>query len=306
MRRTYSLCSSPIDHKWQIGIKKVPGGLFSSWANDHLQKGDIIEVMPPMGKFFTPLGESNHKKYLAFAAGSGITPILSIIKTTLAEEQTSTFTLVFGNQSRSSIMFKDELEALKNRYMGRLSVHHIFSREKADAPINFGRIDILKCQELFETLVQPLDFDTCFLCGPAEMSLAVKNELQVYGVAENKIHLELFTTGKKLDAYKIQLKHLPDETPKSRVSVKLDGVTTQFELAYNSEPILDAALHEGMELPYGCKGGMCCTCKAKLVSGEVEMEVHYGLEPDEIAAGYILTCQSHPTTSEVVVDFDNR
>ncbi len=306
VRRNYSLCSSPVENSWQVAVKKVPGGLFSTWANESLQPGDFLEVMPPMGKFTTPIHPQQAKNYLAMAAGSGITPILSILKTVLSSEPNSHFTLVYGNQSRTTIMFREAIEALKSKYIDRISVFHILSREKSDADLNFGRIDREKCEVLFTKLIQLEKIDNVFLCGPQLMSTEVKEYLLEKGVEAQKIHLELFTATKKTGIQKVQSNVLQDEVPKNKVTVILDGVSHSFDLAYESDAILDAALHEGIELPFACKGGMCCTCKAKLVSGEVDMEVHYGLEPDEIEAGYILTCQSHPKTPEVVVDFDNR
>lgn len=306
VRRTYSLCSYPQQNRWMVGIKKVPGGLFSSWANESLKAGDWIEVMPPAGRFSPQLQTEQAKKYAAFAAGSGITPILSIIGATLATEPESRFTLIYGNQSRSSIMFKEELEQLKDKYIDRLSIYHILSREKTDAGINYGRIDAAKCEQIFTKLLDIHSIDAFFLCGPEPMSLGVKKELQARGIEENKIRLELFTTASKSKAIRKDASKTVDETPKSKVIIRHDGIESTFELAFDSDPILDAAIHEGIELPFACKGGMCCTCKAKLVKGEVEMDVHYGLEHDELEAGFILTCQSHPKTAEVVVDFDVR
>lgn len=306
VRRNYSLCSSPLENKWRVGIKKVQGGLFSTWANESLKVGDLVEVMPPMGRFTPQLQAEQAKSYCAFAAGSGITPILSIIAATLATEPGSTYTLVYGNQSRSSIMFKEELEALKDKYLHRFSLYHILSREKTDADINYGRIDATKCEQIFSKLLDIHTIDEFFLCGPEAMSLGIKQFLLLRGVDEKKIRLELFTTTTKTTNRKNSIQKTEDETPKSKVIIRHDGIESTLELAYDSEPILDAAIHEGIELPFACKGGMCCTCKAKLVKGEVDMEVHYGLEHDEIEAGYILTCQSHPKTPEVVVDFDDR
>lgn len=305
-RRTYSLCSSPLDNKWTVAVKKVAGGLFSTWANEQLQEGDTLDVMPPNGKFSPALLAENEKHYAAFAAGSGITPIISIIATTLATEPNSSFTLIYGNQSRSSIIFKEELEALKNRYINRLSIYHILSREKTDAEINYGRIDAAKCEQIFTKLLDVNSVDEFYLCGPQEMSTCVNDALVQRGIHSTKIRQELFTVGQKTGKRKEHQIAITEDSPKSRITIRIDGMETSFDLAYDSDPIMDAALHEGMELPYACKGGMCCTCKAKLVEGEVEMEVHYGLEHDEIEAGYILTCQSHPKSAVVVLDFDQR
>lgn len=307
IRRTYSLCSSPLDKEWRVAVKKVEGGIFSSFANEHLKTGDLIEVMPPVGKFYTKLDASNEKNYLAIAAGSGITPIISIIKTTLLTEPKSTFTLLFGNRSRASIMFKEELEALKNRFMNRFNLLHILSREVTDAPIFHGRINKEKCNIIFDRLVDVSSMDEIFICGPEEMIFTVRDILERRGIDKKHIHFELFTTPgeKSADRNKHPLQ-AADTGKKSKIVIKLDGIMFDFELYQSGETILDAALKQGADLPFACKGGVCCTCKARLVKGAVEMEVNYGLEEDEVHAGFILTCQSHPKTPEVVVDFDQR
>lgn len=308
VRRTYSICSSPFDNEVRVAIKKVDGGLFSTFANEGLKPGDTLEVMEPVGKFYTDLDPAQKKNYLAFAAGSGITPVLSLIKTTLATEVSSTFTLVYGNRSRSSIIFFEELEGLKNKYLQRFNLINILSREKTDAPINSGRINMDKLMELSK-LIDYESMDETFICGPEEMIFSIKAFLEQKGVDKKKIHFELFTTPgeKKSDPERYRDRRQKTETTtgnKSRISVKLDGRSFDFDLGFDDEPILDAALKQGADLPYACKGGVCCTCKARLVEGEVEMEVHWGLEEEEIQQGYILTCQSHPKTEKVVVDFD--
>ena len=305
VRRTYSLCSSPLDKKWKVAIKKVDGGLFSSFANDKLKEGDLLDVMEPVGKFYTDLDPSNKKNYLAFAAGSGITPVISIIKTTLRTEPQSTFTLVYGNRSRSSIIFFEELEGLKNKFIDRFSFINILSRERTETPINFGRIDIGKLTEL-EKLIDYKKMDEIFICGPEEMIFCVKNFLEQKDISEKKIHFELFTTsGQKKKSGVGSRESVVKEGPQSKITVKVDGRSFDFGLSLNSDTtILDAALKEGADLPFACKGGMCCTCKAKLLEGKVEMDVHWGLEHEEVEQGYILTCQSHPKTEKVVVDFD--
>jgi ring-1,2-phenylacetyl-CoA epoxidase subunit PaaE len=305
VRRTYSLCTSPQENKLKVAVKKVNGGLFSVYANEQLKKGDVLEVMTPLGKFNTPLDASNKKNYVAFAAGSGITPIISIIKTTLATEPHSSFTLVYGNKSRSSIIFFEELEGLKNKYMERFTLIHILSREKTDASINFGRITKDKCSHLFEKLVDLQNADEFFLCGPQQMIVEVQEFLEAHGVEEKKIHFELFTTEKKSKGTGIKAQVASENTPSSKIEMKLDGRTFLFDIPLNSDAtILDAAMQQGADVPYACKGGVCCTCKAKLVEGEVEMDVNWGLDHEEIALGYILTCQAHPKTEKVVVDFD--
>ncbi|MEN9599853.1 MAG: hypothetical protein RL596_2172 [Bacteroidota bacterium] len=310
IRRSYSICSSPLDNELRVAIKKVRGGIFSTYANTKLTIGDTLEVMPPLGKFFTPLSSSQSLNYAAFAAGSGITPILSIIKTTLLTEPSSTFTLVYGNKNRHSIIFREAIEALKNKFINRFRVIYILSREKTDAAIQFGRIDADKCEALFAKAIDKHKIDAYFICGPQSMTETVKNNLATSGVDAAKIHVELFGVGKKNDRRltiddKAQTIDV-SLTIKSNITIKLDGVAFDFELANNGESILDAALAQSADLPFACKGGVCCTCKAKLIEGEVKMDVVYGLEPDEIAAGFILTCQSHPKTKTVVVDFDAK
>lgn len=303
VRRTYSICSCPLDNEWRVAIKKVEGGLFSSFANEKLKEGDTLEVMPPIGSFYTDLSPAHKKKYIAFASGSGITPVLSLIKTTLATEPHSSFTLVYGNKTRASIIFFEELEGLKNKYMDRFSLVYILSRERTEAPLNSGRIDLAKLTDL-NKLANYKSYDEFFICGPEEMIFTTRAFLEEMGIDKKKIHFELFTTGQiKKQVAKTRISE--DTGPKSKVSVKLDGRSFDFDLAFDSDiTILDAALEQGADLPFACKGGVCCTCKAKLTEGRVDMDVHWGLEDEEVEQGYILTCQSHPTTERVVVDFD--
>ena len=312
IRRSYSICSSPLDKELRIAVKHVPGGSFSTFANEHLRPGQVLEVLPPSGKFYTELRPDNRKRYLAFAAGSGITPVLSLIKTTLATEPGSHFTLVYGNRYRSSIIFREELESLKNRYMNRFALHHILSREQTDLPMQQGRIDPLKCGELCSRLIDLNATDEIYLCGPGEMIFAVKAWLEKKGVPDKKVHFELFhpldsnTVSKPASGKSGESAGQMTEKGISRVIVRLDGVNHSFELPYEGPSILDAALFEGADLPFACKGGVCCTCRAKLVEGKVEMDLNYALEADELAAGFVLTCQSHPRTPNVVIDFDSK
>lgn len=305
VRRTYSLCSSPLENKWRVAIKKVEGGLFSSFANSDLKVGDSLDVMQPVGKFYVELNPAVKRNYLAFAAGSGITPIISIIKTTLQTEPESTFTLVYGNKSRSSIIFFEELEGLKNKYLQRFNLINILSRERTDATLNFGKINTDKLNELSK-LIDFRSIDESFICGPEEMIFCVKDFLEAKGIDKKKIHFELFTTPgqvKKREVGKQESKS--DSGPKSKITIKLDGRSFDFDLSLTSDTsILDAALKEGADLPFACKGGVCCTCKARILEGKVAMDVHWGLEDEEVEQGYILTCQSHPKTEKVVVDFD--
>lgn len=312
IRRSYSICTAPFENALRVAVKGVDSGKFSSFANNQLKAGDELEVLPPTGKFNTALNETNKKRYIAFAAGSGITPVISIIKTTLYTEPKSTFTLVFGNRGRSSIIFFEELEALKNKFIDRFNFINILSRERTDAPINFGRIDVEKLAAL-DKLLGYTDMDEFFICGPEEMIFCIKGYLEQRGIDKKKVHFELFTTPGESGELGVRSRESGvrtgkvkgnDEGPMSKITVKLDGRSFDFDLGLNSDTILDAALKQGADLPFACKGGVCCTCKAKLLEGKVEMEVNWGLEQEEVDAGYILTCQSHPTTEKVTVDFD--
>jgi ring-1,2-phenylacetyl-CoA epoxidase subunit PaaE len=303
VRRSYSLCSSPLDNEWKVAIKKVTGGAFSTFANEQLKAMSMLEVMPPTGKFIVEPNAANKKNYVAFAAGSGITPVISIIKTVLRTESQSQFTLVYGNKNRTSIIFKEELEALKNKFMSRFRIIHVLSRELTDATINHGRIDADKCDALFTRHIE-IDADEFLLCGPEGMIFCVRDYLKSKGVDEKKIHFELFTSpGQRLSVHKQKVVE-EEHVPKSRIIIKRDGRQFEFDLEYDSEPILDAAIHNGIDLPYSCKGGVCSTCSAKVIEGEVKMDVCYALEPDDVNKGYVLTCQSHPKTERVVIDFD--
>jgi len=302
IRRSYSICSAPFENKISIAIKRAALGKFSGYANDYLQTGDTLEVLPPTGRFFTKLEPTN---YLAFAAGSGITPIISIIKATLSTEPLSSFTLVYGNRSRTSIMFFEELEGLKNKYVDRFNFINILSREKTESPINFGRIEHKKLTELTK-LIPYNSFDDTFICGPESMLFCVKDFLEQQGVNKKNIHFELFTTPGQKAVKPLIEKEEKDELPKNKVTIKLDGRSFSFDLAANNDSILDAALKLGVDLPFACKGGVCGTCRAKLTEGQVEMDTNYALESEEVLKGFILTCQAHPTTKNVMVNFDLR
>ncbi len=303
-RRSYSICSSPNDYELRVAIKKVEAGRFSTFANEQLAIGNTLEAMPPMGKFFTALNPSQSNDYVGFASGSGITPIFSILKTTLQTEANSTFTLFYGNKNTASVIFKEAIEALKNKYMERLRVYYILSREFNESPLFNGRLDGEKCDSFCQYFIEPKNIKTFFLCGPEEMIFSVKDSLEKQDVSKQQIHFELFSssTSNKKIAKNTQNKSISDKM--SEISLKLDGKVMTFELSQQGENILDAAMGRGADLPYACKGGVCCTCKAKLIEGEVRMDVNYGLEEDEIAANYILTCQAHPISEKVVVDFD--
>jgi len=302
VRRSYSLCSSPLHNEWRIAVKKVDGGIFSMFANHVLKAGDEIELTPPAGHFVL-LHTEAEKHYVCFAAGSGITPVISIIKTGLINQPKSNFTLIYGNRTRQSIIFKEEISALKNMYMSRFQFIHILSREHAESPLNEGRINIEKCGQLFKYAVS-LTADEFFICGPEEMIFSVKDWLLSKNIQPSKIHFELFNTGNAIQSKKLVQKIDNINAAVSHVTVKSDGTSFSFDLPYYGASILDASLQAGADLPYSCKGGVCTTCKAKILEGKVDMDVNYGLEPGEVAEGFILTCQSHPRSEKLVVDFD--
>jgi len=305
VRRSYSICSIPSDNELRVAVKKMVDGRFSTYANSVLKAGDTIEVLPPSGRFTIKPDAAKHRRYLAFAAGSGITPVMSIVRAVLASEPHSVFTLVYGNRTRSNIIFKEQLHALKNRYMERFVVHHILSREETDAPVNHGRIDAEKCELLSKYLFSIHDMDHIFLCGPEQMIFGVREWLKQKGVEEKRIHFELFTVpGEKVETPRSATTSTERKTAKIRL--KLDGVVITYELPFDGSTILEGGLRHGADLPYACRGGVCATCRAKLVKGEVEMDANYALEADEVAAGYILTCQSHPRSDEVEIDFDAK
>ena len=307
VRRCYSICSGVDDGTLRVAVKKITGGVFSTYANEELSSGDVIEVMPPQGTFFTSLDADSERLYLCIAAGSGITPIISIIKTILKRELHSQVTLLYGNQQVATIMFREELGAIKNQYMSRFQWINILSREHQDIDVLNGRINNRKGGELIRHLLDLHSVDEFFLCGPEAMISEVSRGLRAEGIDERKIHYELFAASAEAAAVRVE-KHyaraLKMAGMVAQVSVNADGRQTCFELTADGQNILDGALDNGVNLPFACKGGVCATCKAKLLEGEVDMDINHALEADELAAGYILTCQAHPVTSRVVVDFD--
>ncbi|MFK7955358.1 MAG: 1,2-phenylacetyl-CoA epoxidase subunit PaaE [Lysobacterales bacterium] len=301
LRRNYSLCS-PVGGTLTVAIRKVADGRFSTWANEHLKAGDTLEVMPPQGRFFSELKDGQQKTYLALAAGSGITPIASLIATTLATEPHSQFTLVYGNRRTDTIMLRQQLEHLKNRYPDRLQLIHVLSREARDVDLLNGRIDQEKLADLSEKLLDLNNTDEVFLCGPEAMILALREWLQSNStLSAEQIHIELFGTENAKARTEIPV----DAGPTRKVSIISDRRRMELEIPSQGQSILDAALAAGADLPFACKGGVCCTCRAKIIEGEVSMDVNYALEPNEVEAGFVLTCQAHPITDKVVVDFDH-
>ncbi|WP_180012878.1 1,2-phenylacetyl-CoA epoxidase subunit PaaE [Acinetobacter sp. YH16031] len=299
LRRCYSICSDT-DEDMSIAIKKIDQGQFSTWANENLKVGDVLEVMPPQGVFFQKAAKTGGKHYLGFAAGSGITPILSIVKAVLNRQQDATFTLVYSNRSWKQTMFSEQIMDLKDRFKERLQLINIFSRELNDSEIFNGRIDAEKLQQLFQAGLIPAETDHCFACGPEEMMNAVETVLPTLGIERNKIHTERFNTGTAPKASAQQIESRTEE----KVNIILDGRELIIEVSKQDDSILDAALRAGADLPYACKGGVCATCKCKVLQGEVEMAINYSLEEEEIQKGYVLSCQARPTSANVRLSFD--
>ena len=303
VRRSYSICSAVQDNLLRVAIKRTPGGLFSSWANDTLKPGMTVEVMPPMGHFNVALDAANARHYVAFAAGSGITPILSIIKTTLQAEPKSSFTLFYGNRASSSVIFKDELTDLKDTHMERLKLAYVMSREQQDIELFNGRITKEKCQQFIKHWIRIEDIDVAFICGPEDMMHGVSEALQEAGMPKQHIKVELFAASipkhqHKPRVFDAGVKH------ETEVTVIMDGNATSFSMDKDKESILDAGLRAGIDMRYSCKGGVCSTCRCKLLDGKVDMDANYALEDYEVARGFVLSCQSFPVTDKVVIDFD--
>lgn len=302
VRRSYSLSSTPSDDLLRVGIKEVAGGKFSTYANKEIKKGDVIESMQPDGKFVV---SETANKHLAFAAGSGITPILSQIKHVLSTSDDSEFALFYVNKETSSIIYKEELADLKDKYLDRLQIFSLLTREPLDAKLFSGRLDKERCEKIFKSIISPSIYDVAYLCGPEQMILDCKDALIEAGMDSSDIKFELFTASapKKEGDNVVD----SDSAPKDEVDVLvvLDGVTTKVKVNPNGKSILDAALDAGMDAPFSCQGGVCCTCRCKMTSGTASMDINYALEPDEVDSNYILSCQAHPTGSGPwVADFD--
>jgi ring-1,2-phenylacetyl-CoA epoxidase subunit PaaE len=303
VRRSYSICSGLDDGELRIAVKKVDGGAFSNWAADELKSGDELDVMTPTGRFGIAHAPGEARTYVGFAAGSGITPILSIVKGVLAREPQSRFFLFYGNRSTGGMLFREALEELKDRFMQRFSLFHVISGEEQDIPILHGRLDGEKVRVLLRSLVPAASVDHVFVCGPIGMSEDIEATCRDIGVADDRIHVERFVSefGGKPRPKAVVAAGAP---PKAMASLVVDGKRREVPVA-EGESILDAALRAGMDLPFACKGGMCSTCRAHLVEGDAAMEVNYSLEPWELKAGFILTCQARPVSERVVVDYDH-
>jgi len=303
VRRSYSICSAVQDESLRIAIKRTSNGQFSTWANDALQPGMVIDVMPPMGHFQAPLSAENRKHYLAFAAGSGITPILSIIKTTLLAEPHSRFTLFYGNRASSTVIFRDELSDLKDRFLDRFKLVYVMSREQQDIELFNGRINKEKCGRFFDSWIALDDVDMAFICGPEQMMHEVSEALQEHGLSKDKIKIEMFAASVP------KRQHVPHAQPIAgshdcEVTLVIDGNQVSFTMEKDKESVLDAALKQGIDMRYSCKAGVCSTCRCKLIDGKVDMDANYALEDYEVARGFVLSCQSFPVSDKVVMDFD--
>lgn len=305
IRRSYSICSGLHEDDLSVAVKEVHKGRFSTFANQKLKKGDELEVMTPMGSFTTEINKNTEKSFVFFAAGSGITPIMSLTKTILHTAPKSDVTLFFGNKGFDSIIFKEEIENLKNQFMNTFRVVHVFSRESIGNKLQKGRIDKEKVLSVNKAFLSGQDTDEIFVCGPEPMIHAVSDAFKEEGIPEEKITFELFTTpGDKEKTKNIEKPVQPEKNINANVVIIIDGEETLLALDSDGDSILDAGQKAGADLPFACKGGVCCTCKAKILSGEAKMDVNYALEKDEVEAGYILTCQSHPVSDKLTVSFD--
>lgn len=300
VRRSYSICSSANTGELKVGIKRIPDGVFSGWATDSLHTGDTVDAMPPIGEFTHATDPTAEAEYVALAAGSGITPVLSILTTTLESEPHSRCTLVYGNRTSTTIMFLEDIEALKDRFPDRLQVIHILSREPHEIPLFEGRIDGDKLRSLASTLIDAPAVASWFVCGPLDMVETVRDTLTTLGVDDNRVHYELF--------FDERIESIPDADDSAEglvtMTLTLDGRTSTVKVDPSGPPLLDYARSVRSEVPFACKGGMCATCTAKVLDGEVQLEKNYALTDDEVASGLILTCQSHPVDGDVTLSYD--
>lgn len=303
LRRSYSICAGVDDSELRVAVRKVKGGIFSNWINSELKAGDRLQVMAPQGRFYVPIEPNAARHHLGIAGGSGITPILSIMKTVLAREPKSRFTLLYANRALRSTMFKEELEDLKNQYMTRLTLHHVFSDEDTDAPLNMGLMNREKVGEFLASVVPAASLSHAFICGPFQMNDEAEAALLAAGVPEKSIHIERFGVANQPA---VVHQAAPGDAEVAKITIIRDGLKREVEFQKDQPSILDAASACGLEMPFSCTSGVCGTCRAKLIEGQVRMERNFALEKDEVEAGFILTCQAHPLTEKVVISFDER
>ena len=308
LRRSYSICAGVDDGELRVGVRKVKGGVFSNWINVHLRAGDEISVMAPQGRFFVPIEPTARRHHVGIAGGSGITPILSTMKTVLAREPLSRFTLIYGNRQVRSTMFKEEIEDLKNRFLTRLVLHHVFSDEHTDAPLNMGVMNRAKIGEFLHSVVPASSIDHAFVCGPFQMNDEAEAALLAAGVPEERIHIERFGIAPAAQGHVDAVVHeaKPGDAETARITIVRDGLRREVSFFKGQPSILDAASAAGLEVPFSCTSGVCGTCRAKLVEGEVRMDRNFALDKADLAHGFVLTCQAHPLTPTVVLSFDER
>jgi ring-1,2-phenylacetyl-CoA epoxidase subunit PaaE len=303
VRRNYSLCTAPADQDWMVTVKRIGGGLFSNWVGDSLKAGDTVDVMPPHGSFTTEFSASNRRHLVGIAGGSGITPVMSLIKTLLREEPESRFTLLYGNRDSSAVIFLEALAALKDKHLGRFEIYHFLDAEEQDIDLFNGMLDRARVDEAIALLVpDAADVDGWFICGPGPMMDAAEGALLDRNVAKERIHIERFTADRPAGAVASEIAQLQTKAEGVSVAVTLDGRTRR--VAFTAGNILDSARAAGLPAPFACKAGVCATCRAKVTKGKVEMAARYGLTDEEVADGYVLTCQSVPLGDGVAVDYD--
>jgi ring-1,2-phenylacetyl-CoA epoxidase subunit PaaE len=308
LRRSYSICAGVDDGELRVGVRKVAGGVFSNWINEELKPGDVLSVMAPQGRFFVPIEPQARRHHLGIAGGSGITPILSIMKTVLAREPASRFTLIYGNRKLRSTMFKEELEDLKDRYMARLVIHHVFSDEHSESELHMGVMNRDKLAGFLGSLLAPATIAHAYVCGPFRMNDEAEAALLAAGVPEERIHIERFGLAQQASGQVGAVLHAAQagDAVHARITIVRDGLAREIAFSREQPSILDAASAAGLEVPFSCTSGVCGTCRAKLVEGEVRMERNFALDKKEVAAGFVLACQAHPITERVVLSFDER
>jgi ring-1,2-phenylacetyl-CoA epoxidase subunit PaaE len=303
VRRNYSLCTAPAERDWLVTVKRIGGGIFSNWIGDQLKPGDTLDVMVPHGSFTTEFSATNRRHLVGIAGGSGITPVMSLIRTLLREEPDSRFTLFYGNRDSSSIIFLEALAALKDKHLGRFEIYHFLDQEEQDIALFNGMLSRERLEEAIPALIgDPASVDDWFICGPGPMMDAAEGALLDRGIAKSRIHIERFTADRPPEAVAQEMAQLQQQAAGVTVAVTLDGRTRR--VPFTAENILDSARAAGLPAPFACKAGVCATCRAKVTKGKVEMAVHYGLTDDEVAEGYVLTCQSVPLGDGVAVDYD--
>ncbi|PWE32832.1 phenylacetic acid degradation protein [Maritimibacter sp. 55A14] len=305
LRRSYSICAGLDDGLLQVGIKRVEGGAFSTWANEALQPGDRLEAMAPMGNFHTALAPDAARHYLGFAGGSGITPVLSIVRSVLAREPKSRFTLVYANRAVNTIMFREELEDLKNSYLGRLNVIHILEAGGEEIDLFTGRVDAAKCAQLFRLWIDVEGADMAFICGPEPMMLGIAQALREHGMSDAQIKFELFASAQPGRLKRRAVSAAAQSQGNTcAATITLDGAVQNFTMPKDGQSVLEAAIAADMDAPFACKAGVCSTCRARVLEGEVEMIANHALEDYEVERGYVLTCQCYPLSDRLVVDYD--